>query len=147
LYLPKFSRVKNQGRTKEEPRNDLRTPKLKRYCLLRKPLLHWFSARRYSAEHSPLPAKGVQSHEVTQPALRAHNLGKADLHHTLYTLHKKNHPTKRFFLLNSKLFTTFAVAKVNQSPLPSLTDVKQEKKLKNQKNHKKINFFRQTDKF
>ena len=28
-------RVKNQGRTKDEPRNDLRTPKHKKCCLLR----------------------------------------------------------------------------------------------------------------
>ena len=28
-------RVKDQGRTKEEPRNDLRTPKQKMCCLLR----------------------------------------------------------------------------------------------------------------
>ena len=26
MYLPKFSRVKDQGETKEEPRNDQRTP-------------------------------------------------------------------------------------------------------------------------
>ena len=32
-------RVKDQGETKEEPRNDLRTPKLKKVLLLRMPSL------------------------------------------------------------------------------------------------------------
>ena len=32
------------------------------------------------------------------------------LHLTLYTLHQKNRPKKRFFLLNSKKCITFAVA-------------------------------------
>ena len=39
MYLTKFSRVKDQGRTKEEPRNDLRTPKHKKCFLLRLPSL------------------------------------------------------------------------------------------------------------
>ena len=35
MYLPKFSRGKDQEETKEEPRNDQRTPKLKKVLLLR----------------------------------------------------------------------------------------------------------------
>ena len=35
MYIPKFSRVKDQGETKEEPRNDQRTPKHQKVLLLR----------------------------------------------------------------------------------------------------------------
>ena len=37
MYLPKFSRAKDQGWTKDKPRMNLRTPKLKKGCLLRLP--------------------------------------------------------------------------------------------------------------
>ena len=35
MYLPKFSQVKDQGETKEEPRNDQRTPKLEKSTFLK----------------------------------------------------------------------------------------------------------------
>ena len=39
MYLPKFSRGKDQEETKEEPRMNQRTPKLKKVLLLRLPSL------------------------------------------------------------------------------------------------------------
>ena len=62
MYLPYQSRVKDQGRTKEEPRNDQRTPKLKKCVLLRLPslllLLYLAIFYRPTTERTPtqLPA-------------------------------------------------------------------------------------------
>ena len=57
MYLPKSSQAKDQGETKEEPRNDQRTPKLKKVLLLRLPsllfLLYLASFHRPTTERTP----------------------------------------------------------------------------------------------
>ena len=125
--------VSNQGRTKDEARNNLRTPKRKKVLLLRLPFfspllyLAWFY--RENSERRPkedlmtkkalflrlspkkvdlIPEKVVSLPKIVDSHPKSVALYSSPLHLTLYTLHQKNHTKMRFFLHIRKFCCTFA---------------------------------------
>ena len=53
MYLPYAPRVKDQGRTKDKPRMNLRTPYPQKCCLLRFPFFYLSYTLPYSTERTP----------------------------------------------------------------------------------------------